>query len=536
MGKSTIGRINASAIGVVLGLFVVLLFFQNCGKAGMEGDDFSSLLAETPDEKKFKEAPFPFDVSINQIAYMTCPVAKKSRAMGEDVDSPFFNMRVGAFDNRSLASRFPVAFGATATGQDRTARLKAGVSLSKPFINYIKTQFAPRLANAKPEDEKRLIRDAVMNTKYKFQLSSGFVYQQRNALGFAFTQQDAKAILAPLTTLNMANQLVDTEDLGTFGREKVNTVTGVDLPERSFVSSINIADNPDKATQLRGALLSTEFQVGFTRPELAGDVFMLEAPSGQDNSYAMYGKSYRVLPRNIWPGRVDRMMSGSGIVSMGGIPSIHSEFLSDVQEWETLSRGAPRNVSQAEGHRWSCFALMIVREVDRRDPITGKIFDPGAYEDSISQRNCKLWGPTSAQCLNKLKFYDFQLTATSPIIPAAKVACPIQEIGSATRYGSLNYQADGGLNRMRLEIARRFLPAEYWDINTHPEYMCAVPRTTVQGRGECYASGDFNGGSYIFYSQSGVELGNAVSCGRDAISGQTQKECPAFVSICYRTN
>ncbi|MBX3019359.1 MAG: hypothetical protein KF767_15845, partial [Bdellovibrionaceae bacterium] len=115
MGKPRLNRlfnrIHWPSIGLVLGMGVLLVFFQNCGKAGMDGEDMSSLLAESPDQKKFKAAPFPFDININQVAYMTCPATRDPNASAEDVDTPFFTIRVGAYDNTSLAARFN-AFGA----------------------------------------------------------------------------------------------------------------------------------------------------------------------------------------------------------------------------------------------------------------------------------------------------------------------------------------------------------------------------------------------------------------------------------------
>lgn len=537
MGKPSFIRMNWPALGFILGISVLLLFFQNCGQAGTEGsDELSSLLEDSPDVKKFKAAPFPFDINVNQVAYMTCPASRNDFKAAEDVESPFFTIRVGAFDNTSLAARFPTAFGATAVDPDRTARLKAGVGLSKAFLDNIKSSFAARLANAKPEDEKRLIRDAVVNSKYKFGVTGALVFSQRRTpRGFTpDPQHPAKPSFTDLTSIAMANQLADTRDLGTYGREKLGTVTGVQVDQRSMVMSHAYPQDQSMAENFRNELSNLEFAVGYAKPDQATDSFFLESPTEPEDT--LYGKSYRFPPlTSIWQGRVDRVVENGAVVVKGPVGTIKPEMLSGVNEYEVLQKGAPVNVSLQQGHAWSCFSLMIVREVDRRDPVTQKLFNPGEYEDPGS-RNCNLWTPG---CVNKLKYYDYQPSPPNgAIIPGAKVACPIQEVGSSTSYGSINYSADGGVNRMRLEIARRFLAAEYWDINTHPEYMCAVPKPTVQGLGQCYGSNntDFNGSEYIMYTQTGVELGQNVTCGVNPITGAVNKKCPAFVSICYRTN
>lgn len=543
--KSLERRLNLPSLGLIVGLTTLMLFFQNCGKAGMDNmDDSASLLADTPDVKKFKAAPFPFAVNVNQVAYMTCPaVGTGSVAMGEDADAPFFTFRVGAFDNRTLASRYPAFFSSGYGDAEKSFRLNAGVGLSANFMDYIKSTFSSRLAAATAVQSTKIYRDAVNNSTHKYKLSSGLMLVHRNnSGGFAWSQDHAKPMLTEMTSKNAANQLVAKSDLGGFGTEKTAMLTGVDISERSMTTSIRVPTNEAQRDQFRSNIMNYEFAVGYVKPGQENDVFMLAAPAGQDNNNAIYGRTYRFTPTSTWNGRVDRYESGGTIFETSGIQSINSDFISGVQEWETLSQGAGVNISARENQAWDCFSLMIVREVDRRDPLTNKILDPGEYGDPTSARNCSLWANdpnTSAACARKLKFYDYQATATSPIIPAAKVACPIQEIGSTNRYGSLNYTADGAKARLRLEVARRMLPAEHWDVNTHPEYMCAVPKPSAAGFGSCYASGDFNGANYILYSQTAVETVNGVStsvtCGRNAYTGQLQKECPAFVSLCYRT-
>lgn len=539
MGKPVFNRIHWPSIGAVLGAGILLVAFQNCGKAGMDGEDMSSLLSETPEQKKFKAAPFPFDVSINQVAYMTCPATRDASPSAEDVDTPFFTVRVGAFDNTSLAARY-TAFGARSVDPEKSARLKAGVGLSKAFTDYIKKEFAPRLANAKPEDEKRLIRDAVMNSNHKFGVTGAMVFRNRRSpVGYSLDpQHPAKPSLPELTSLNVANQLVETRDLGIYGREKISYVTGVDLQNRTMNMSTNYPLSYTDIDNLQAKWNALEFVVGYAKPEMADDSFFLESPENE-NRDSVYGKVYRFKPLgSTWQGRMDRVIEGGNLVAKTNIQSMRPEFLTGVDEYEVLKKGAETPISAQEGHEWSCFSLMIVRNADRRDPVSGKLFDPGDYEDGTAGRNCKLWSTVDGTtCVNKLKFYDYQETSTSAIVPSAKVACPNQQVGDAGRFGSLNYNADGGVNRMRLEIARRFLPAEYWDINTHPEYMCAVPREAATLAGSCYGkNSDNNPKDYILYSQTGTELGQPVTCGVDPLTNKVNKRCPAFVSICYRTH
>jgi hypothetical protein len=204
-----------------------------------------------------------------------------------------------------------------------------------------------------------------------------------------------------------------------------------------------------------------------------------------------------------------------------------SDFLSEnlgvteiaTQGLESTNRFEIDN-TELEQQKWECFSLMVVRDIDRRSN-EKLILDPDV--------DLSLW-TTNAQgvAIKKNKYFDYKSAPLAAVVRGVKTACPAQEIGNATKPGTLNYTGDGGRARMRLEIARRFLPAEFWDINTNPEYMCAVPREATQGFGQCYSSGDSDRSKYIMYVPGVVE-GN--ECGP---ASEGKNECPAFVNICYR--
>lgn len=531
---------NWSQIGLIFSSISLLFVFQNCGKAGGDGesDSASSLLAETPEVKKYKAAPFPYDVNVNQIAYMTCPAVAKSPGVGtEDLDSPFFTLRAGAFDNRPLAVRYPNLFtGVTGlTEAEKARRLNAGIGLRKEYVDYIRNQFSARLA-AKPDpaaELKLILKSALLNSPLNLRLANGFVFRQRSANGFAFDAEftDVKPILQPLKENLMIDQLLNADIPAQGGTEKLNYVDySDDIAYRSFVTSLALSKSEVHKERVRSEVgFNSQLTIGFTDDDEDMTVFDLKSPD-EENNKSVYGKSYRLNLSATWPGRVD--YEGSTAVT---IIRKDQDFVSQntgVQEWMTQgidgTTGRARfevDNTELEQQQWECFSLMVVREVDRRNA-AGVFLDP--------DRDQSLWTTVNGVA-RKNKYFDYQAAANSAIVRGVKTACPPQEVGSANRAGSLNYTADGGLARLRLELARRVLPAEFWDINTNPEYMCAVPRKTVQGFGQCYQSGDFNGSQYIMYVPGVVmEAGRAVECGINAVTGEVQKECPAFVNICYR--
>lgn len=508
------------ATALTVSALVTLISFQNCGKAGfVQSSSESELVVTSSEMKKFSAAPFPFDANINQLAYMSCPMAGKSQGAGEDVDNPFFTFRGGAYDNRNLAARFPLAFGTRAsTAEEKADRLNAGVGLSKNFVDYMEREFASRLSVSDRDEKSLLYRNAILSSQFKAQLSSAVVYQQR-AQDFAISKDDAKPILPPLADIAMANQLVTAPEVtGSSLRERVHMANQADAGTlRSFVSSIGIAEDESQRDQLRDRLGALQFVIGYTEPDLQGDVLSLLSPT-QNSSKTLYGKAYRFSTTATWPGRVDRTSKGSGFeLSTVMSRRTPSPFVNGVSEVETESG----QYKATKGQEWDCFSLLVVRDIDRRF-VDGRLIDPGEIEDK--SQDCTLW---TDNCTKKVKFVDFQARPDSPVIRGVKAACPPQRLGGSASFGGLNSAADGGKNRMRLEIARRFLPAELWEINTDPEYMCAVPLERARSYGSCYQSGDNNAGRYIVYDEYNQ---NPAPC------GPNQNECSAHISICYRKN
>lgn len=499
------------------------LIFQNCGSNDNSGAAVS-FLASLADDEKFKAAPFPYDFNYNQVAYMTCPAVKKGPETTEDLDSPFFSIRGGSFDNRQLATRFPQIFQtANLADPELTYRLKAGVGLNRAFLDYIKTTFSSRLeANPSAESFKKLLREALIgSTGSNLAPFSALVYRQRSSQGgFTWDFLDGKGALSSFSDENTANQLINGMDMGKYGTERINYVQGAELNERSLIISLRASENEQQRDFVTGQLgTNLQLVAGFAD---RGSNNPAELEPKNENQRRLYGRSYRLGTSRNWPGRIDYAPDANGNQQAFAARSITSDFVSEIQEVD-ISTANEKDLTANEKQKWDCFALMIVRDIDRRDSLTGQPYDPD-YDPN-------LWDGQM-----KLKYYNLHRAPTEPVIPGVRAACPPQEVGTATQPGSLNFAADGNLTMLRLEIARRFLPADFWELNTNPEYMCAVPRKTVQGFGQCYSSGngDFDGSQYIMYIQSGQENGQNVTCGYTAPNGTVQKECPAYVSVCYR--
>ncbi|PWU13649.1 MAG: hypothetical protein C5B49_14295 [Bdellovibrio sp.] len=505
-----------------------LFSFQNCGSNDSTSDAPSSFTGGT--NNNFSSAPYPYDISFNQIAFMSCSqtTGGGGTVMPDDLDNPFFTFRAGAYDNRVLAQRYPAIFTTKFADPELTYRLKAGVGLNANYVNYVKSTFAGRLSTSSdPNTLKTLMRDGLASSNHNDQPLTGSIFRQRSNAAFTWADfTNGRLSLSSLSATGVANLLVNGLDLGsTWGFERQNYFPGAgDVGQRALEASLMDIKAEDQRDQLLNNLPSFQLMAGFVPAGSDGTVFEYETPG--DRNKQLYGRAYRLTMTRNWNGRVDYLPDGATPPNQVAHPatSIRYDLIDSVQEVD-LSTTAETDLTAKESQVWDCFSLIIVRDMDRRDAVSGKYFDP--------DYDLNLWTP-QPNPTKKNKFYDYQPTPQAPIIPGVRIACPPQELGDGSKPGTLNYSQDGGRARLRLEVARRFLPAEYWELNTNPEYMCAVPRNTVRGVGTCYQSGDFDPSQYIFYTQSGVEGGVNVSCGINPNNGQLQKECPAFVSLCYR--
>jgi hypothetical protein len=128
---------------ILIALVILVFFFQNCGKAGFENPDMVDQLSTAPTlDPKLAGLPFPYEISVNQIAHMSCPINK----VNPGSSSPYFSWKIGAFDN---PSDVPSA----------ALQIKpAGLQLSSNFI----TEWNKVAVKFNPSVQKNKLKEALM--------------------------------------------------------------------------------------------------------------------------------------------------------------------------------------------------------------------------------------------------------------------------------------------------------------------------------------------------------------------------------------
>lgn len=511
MSRPIFGRRSVAIASLLAGMLGVLVFFQNCGKAGFDaGGDLSSasLLNNASGDERISSAPFPFDATLNHVSYMSCPMAGKA-AFKDPVDSgnPFYSVRAGAYDNMPYAVMFQAG---SLYPEEQSRRLQAGIGLSGDFIKHVKTKFL--------RDDKDILSQAIAGTSkaQNYALTMALIYTDRSRMqgGFGWDYQLYKNISPSLTSSVMTNYMTNELRNGNSGTVKKSFFSALDPAQRAVTGSLSWGqsetDRDRLHSELNGSLTLT---LGYMDSTMGGDITQLASPEG-DPFKTVYGKGYRFM-----------MSANAGHQSFE--TSYHSSpvksyFLAGIEELNMATKpvqvlNSVISSTNDTGRKWDCFSLAIVRHNDRMDFVTGRPIR--ACRDLNNPAFPEIPSQTTGVCDAR--------TSTGTIIRGVRRICPVQTITSLNAVNT-NMAPSQQLNMLRLSMARRVLPAEYWEINTDPNYLCAVPTDKAASRGQCYASGDEDQSKYIQYdwTQAG-----AKPCG----PGGGGNECPAFVSICYRT-
>ncbi|MFN7728876.1 MAG: hypothetical protein ACK5P7_06950, partial [Bdellovibrio sp.] len=435
-------------------------------------NDFSSNNASS--DERISSAPFPFDANLNHISYMTCPMAgKPGRKDPVDSGNPFYGIRAGAYDNLAYTTMFRTS---SLLPDEQSRRLQAGVGLSAEFLKHVKAKFL--------RDDADIVRQALAGTSkaQNYSLTMALINEDRSRMqgGFGWDYQLLTPMSPSLTSAVMVNYLSNLPRNNNSGTLKKSFFAGLDPAQRAISGSLSWGqsevDRDNFNSQLRSNLTLT---LGYMDSTLGGDITQLASPDS-DPFKTVYGKGYRLL-----------MSTNGGHMNGEGFHIAPKAYLLNGIE-ETNMATKPIQVLNSStalgadtGRKWDCFSLAIVRHHDRIDYATGR--------PMVQCRN-----PITGALQNQYTGSCDAKTAAGTLIRGVRRICPVQSITSLNAVSSLTTPAQQ-LNMLRLTMARRVLPAEYWEINTDSNYLCAVPTEKATTKGQCYSSGDEDQSKYIQY-------------------------------------
>lgn len=491
-------------VGAILAMSAMVVLFQNCGKAGFENSDFASNLGSAVEiDPKLAQLPFPYQVSVNQIAHMSCPITRTNPG----TNSPYFSWKVGAFDNPSTSP---------------SARLNirtSGLQLTPEFMaewNRVSQSFNPSIRESKLVEALTSL-PSIANTRLQMSFRSTFSPQKELMLLPSGEQTAVQSLMAPLTSSGVVDVFK----------------SGVTTPVHAFP---NVADFSSRflegqmivpsayGTQtlaLRANYDSSYLALGFAKDsENAEGSNDLIGPSS-DERYA-YGKGFRIH-------------FGKANPHVGTTLYPSSDSLAVVEEYD-LETG-----NRTAGVGWDCsYKFKIVKPVDalkymyKRDHFVR----PGG--------NCPSAPVTSEYCASPVDsnfgihpslFPGGRCPSNRPLIASRPhcderyvFTCPPEPYAENPNSPNL-YEREDGIYHSRhpqrpaiLHALRRFLPGNQWDINV--SRRCIVPKVDDNA---CYSSPNIVYDEVFFPGAGMASLGIYEGCGVN-----NQYECAAYLTLCVR--
>lgn len=497
-----LGRKFQAAMLLVVSV-ALLLVFQNC--AGNFQSTGSSEEASTyGGDPQLMSAPMPVKFNINQIAYMSCPLAGKNTPAADHLMNPFFTLRFGAYDNSVLENK---------TSGLTSDQMKGGVGISDDAWKYILSR-----TNAPNGDfVGKFISDSPYTANKRLVMSLINRYRQKDLFTQVFY---AVPMLEILSSSIVKSYMMSATDFSNGTSEKVSFFSQAAMLNRSMSASIFFGARESDAAQFRRDLDTTMYMhLGLVDGAFVGNPVdaqlvdtNLVSPDA-DPTKRLMGRSYQTTFRT----------------SMGQAPTLRVDrgwegpaTLVGVTEYDlnpTTATADPINISLRDNQQWASMTLMIVRDVDRKFYKVGTAYVPKASIESTPNKNEFLFTD-----MTQLTTVENALAGLNPPTPkGVHFPCPPMNITD------LEAQTTAGAElRDKLRIVRRFLPADLWEVNVHPNFMCAVPLPKATSMNySCHLSGDVSPAKYINYQWN---LGFNATCGVEA----NNNECPAVVSIFYR--
>ncbi len=516
--KSTLKAAGRVVLGL-MGLFGLALAFQNCG-AGAPQEEDSADTSSISGDRRLLKTPHPFEYNFNQIGYMSCPQSGKvTPPPGDHLLSPYFTLRFGGYDNATMET-----FGS----QDPrwiNAKLRGGIRVTQGTIDH--------LSKITTQVNSDLIADYISKSPYSVNRIpvATLINESRTWDSFAKVMI-AVPLLDSLSNIVFKNYMANSVPIAGQGLAKRSYFSQAVAPARHFSGSINFGLSSSDARQFR-LDLSNEMllHLGTTDATILNDKIdpvvlnqALQSPDG-DVTKRLFGKSYKL--------RFNSVMSSAPASTIEGWKGM--ENLVNITEWdqaEGTNGGPPVNLTERDQQSWSCDTLMIVRDIDRKyyKSPGGGIIKRTEVDKTLQKSEHFFTGaPMGTLGFNDLDFVeDAMAGGTEPVPKGVHFICPPMRASDFS-----GDTAEAKLLRDRLRIFRRFLPADYWELNLLPGKMCAVPLPKASKNGSCFASPEFSYSSYIPYRWNvyAPNVSSGPPCGTDG-----RPECPPVVTICYRKN
>ncbi len=549
---------------------VGIAVFQNCNATNSSFGNSGGVSALLVSQ------PIPVLFNLNEISYMSCPMAGSASTNGGLLASPYYRVRVGSFDNSAANGFF------NPTGGTAPADQVGGIGFSAAAMTY------ERKTSANPSPA--MLANYLSSSPYTSNAQPVVVMinQTRDTntydpVGLAQTAL-AQQVLLPLSDPTFSYLLSNATQIPGAGTRPAGYFPTLANGTNALTATLTWGSSDTDENQFRNWLNSLEYIFAGFAPSTYGDAVSIT--------------QHLANPNTVTTGTTTTASTTTGSGNLFGYgyqlsfppndPGLYS-----VTEYDLNPSGTtqPTNLTALNNQGWDCFSLTVVRDLDRKywsaaTPISGvgspfltallgtsititfqqgNIIHPmdvnaigrsnpslqtnyindglistppstndipylmynleAGYTNAASGHSPSyVTGPNYAGNINTISTINLSM-GQNGYDGGTYYACPPEDPSGQTGAVSALTPGQRALNNERRRIVRRFLPASFWEVNMADS--CVVPTTAAENLGSCYGSAgvpiDNDQSKYIQYN--GIQ---GTSCG----PGMT--ECPAKVSFCWR--
>lgn len=302
---------------------LLVVSFQNCGKAGFDAELDSEVLDSSSDAaltakygsataQKVMNVPFAFETSFDQITYNSCAATHLQS------NSAFASLQAGAY-------------------------YRGGISLSDDFYNYADSNFKPTYpaTSLSTNQYKEYLADSPNNHNAVPNLAM----RAKNDLTSVYANRaNATAPVLNVDIVPMVSKLTDTLVMDSFAeRDTVARYFPFSPELRTLEGALNYNANEDLARSFRETLMNSGI-LALTYMEPDAEIYKVRSASDSFPVRTAYGKGYT--------------LSFSPFVASGAHPRNPSRIMNSVLETDLSSP----NISATS---WTCGRIFyVVRAAD----------------------------------------------------------------------------------------------------------------------------------------------------------------------------
>ena len=586
------GRNTLFILGFIAAVSVFV--FQNCSGGSTIGAASGSTVAN----QALTPLGMPVEMTINQLSFMSCANAGATATINADpLSTPYYHFRFGAYNNTGSGSSSNLSSATNMAVQPFFASIPGSLVGG---INFTQTAMASLSANSGNVTPTQMLNtlntspfsinaQPVVAMIYPNGARSGSLaptYSTTTTTSSAAPAGSAVAatLLQPLANSTMATALANSTAIPNGGTAPISYFSSIGGPAGTLAGSLSfpISDMASLGQSMNNVLLFFGYSDITGTGATGTSASMIQNLVGPDldPTKRLFGHGYQLVFTTPNSSNPAYFFAEGGPLHANDLTSNASYPLNNqVRDFDLNPPTGTQaiDVTTTSKELWDCFHLDIVRDVDRKywtvtaqvniDLTTGQACTLPTPTTSVTNGVTTVTPPTPGNCatapagapiprslVNGTSFIlqenYFQNAAQVQNLESEMIGLYQTHANGANPY-LIPYTVYTGtvaacptedpttLNARQLDklrIARRFLPAEQWEVNI--TYGCAVPlAAATSSGGECYLNGDTDPSKLIQYSASLTALAssNLSTSNLQTLCGAGHPgECPATISFCAR--